>query len=139
ARIRIAVLGRTPLARYHEDWHRCSFCEHNNKFAEGYVLLCSDGPLRLIGDCCHKLHFEMGTFEAARDAWRSSRRRAAFESIRAALPAAFEALLAQLRVLGSGTGKVGLRDLEVTGKRLRDCLAALGPEFDRALRRGGEL
>lgn len=62
----LVFIGRTPAAKSRLAYHRCSFCETDRKFSRGFIVLCGDRHLRLIGPECWKSSRDADRFAAGR-------------------------------------------------------------------------
>lgn len=97
-----AIISRTPkLATYsvadHSNWRRCSYCQRDRQFADGSIVACADGHLRLIGDDCWGKHIQEEDWATATLDHADYRRRVRFEALREQFAPAGRRLQASLK------------------------------------------
>ena len=100
--IAFAIVTRTPRLqvyshRDHSNWRRCSYCERERQFADGNIVLCADGKLRLIGDDCWRQHIMEEDWRVAQEEHGLYKRRVRFETMMERYAPASQALQHDLK------------------------------------------
>lgn len=97
-----AIVSPTPkLHGYvrgdNSNWRRCSYCERDRQFVDGYLVYCADDKLRLLGMDCWRRHFDEQDWAAAKEGYRDFDRRERFEQLMQQLRPASKAVQYLLR------------------------------------------
>lgn len=97
-----AIVSPTPkLNGYvrgdNSNWRRCSYCERDRQFVDGYLVYCADNKLRLLGMDCWRQHFDEQDWTAAKEGYRDFDRRERFEQLMQQLRPASKAVQYLLR------------------------------------------
>lgn len=133
-----AFVGRLPKRTSQSSFYRCSYCERDNKFGSGRIVLARcDSRLRLIGDVCHRKHMEADRYAAEVADQRQHELRRAFREISDDLEPLIDELIPTLHKLVAADDSF----LQWLSKPLlpESSFPALRDEIVAAVRRDGVL
>src|ERR1700730_4222387 len=94
-----AFVGIAPRRTGPGSRCRCSFCQTEQKFGAGRIVLSSDGLLRLIGDDCWERHLDKDRYDKEAQDYRDYQTRQRFERLRDHLHPAVRDAAKRIRVL----------------------------------------
>jgi hypothetical protein len=93
-----AFVGIAPKRTGPASRYRCSFCQTEQKFGSGRIVLSSDGLLRLIDDDCWERHFDKDRYDKEAQDYRDYQTRQRFERLRDHLHPAVRDAAKRIRV-----------------------------------------
>jgi hypothetical protein len=133
-----AFVGIAPKRTGPRSRYRCSFCQTEQKFGSGRIVLSSDGLLRLIGDDCWERHLDKDRYDKEAQDYRDYQTRQRFERLRDHLHPAIRDAAKRIRTLIIGSGEaVGF--VEELPSLLKRHAPQLFEQLQEASRANGQL
>ena len=118
--------------------YRCSFCQRNEQFVSGRIVLSSDGLLRLIGDDCWEKYLDKARYNEEAQDYRDYTTRQRFMRLRDRIYPELCTMVQRLRDAGRNS-KPDFQFIERLASRLQQEAPALFARLEQARRMGGQL
>jgi hypothetical protein len=133
-----AFVGLAPKRTGPNSRYRCSFCQTDQKFKSGRIVLSSDGSLRLIGDDCWKRHLDEDRYNREAQDYKDYLTRQRFDRLRDRFYPAIRNAAQQLRLLIISSHD-DILFVEELPRLLRRHARSLFEQFAEARRAGDQL